>query len=79
MLHEKGDTSLWMSILYKARQSTDSFRLLPTTGELPFAHHHTRADTSIVAEVQSELYMQKPHRTHTELEKNILHLVMSDK
>lgn len=69
-----------MSIFYKAWQSTDSFQLPPTTEELHFAHYHTRAaDTSMVTEVQSELYMQRPHQTHTELEKNFLHLVLSGK
>lgn len=55
-----------MSIFYKARQSTDSFRLLPTTEELHFAHYPTHAaDTSTVTEVQSELSMQRPRQTHT--------------
>lgn len=54
-LNEKGGrfSLKWASFTKHGKALTaSSFQLLPTTDELHFAHHHTRAaDTSMVAEV----------------------------
>lgn len=80
MLNEKGGhfSLKWASFTRHGKALTASSyyqRLKSYTSPIT-----TRAaDTRMVTEVQSELYMQRPHQTHTELEKNFLHLVLSGK